>query len=262
MRNRNYILDRLENFDNKSPVDVLSMTIEHIMPQNERLNDDWKNMLGSDWKAIHAKYLHTIGNLTLTNYNSEMGDKPFMEKMAMEGGFRQTACRLNEYIVLQCTWNADKIEERARILAKKALQIWRYPSLTPEQLAPYIQDKAGEPKYSLETYRPNLLTKMFFEKLDTRIMNLSSSVRKEFKKLYVAYKLDTNFADIVFQESRLRIAINMDFSEVNDPKGICRDVTGLGRWGNGNVELFMDNLGELDDIMAIIKQSFEKQQND
>lgn len=262
MRNRNYILDRLENYDNKSPVDVLSMTIEHIMPQNDRLNDDWKAMLGSDWKAAHSKYLHTIGNLTLTGYNSEMSDKPFMEKMVMKGGFRQTACRLNEYIVLQSTWNGGKIEERAKLLAAKALEIWQYPSLASEQLAPYVQDKGNEPKYSLDSYRPNLLTKMFFEKLDTRIMNLSSSVRREFKKLYVAYKLDTNFTDIVFQESRLRIAINMDFSEVNDPKGICKDVTGVGRWGNGNVEVILDNLGQLDDVMGIIKQSFEKQLND
>ena len=180
----------------------------------------------------------------------------------MKGGFRQTACRLNEYIVLQSTWNGDKIEERAKLLAAKALEIWQYPNLASEQLAPYVQDKGNEPKYSLDSYRPNLLTKMFFEKLDTRIMNLSSSVRREFKKLYVAYKLDTNFTDIVFQESRLRIAINMDFSEVNDPKGICKDVTGVGRWGNGNVEVILDNLGQLDDVMDIIKQSFEKQLND
>lgn len=119
------------------------MTIEHIMPQNDRLNDDWKAMLGSDWKTVHPKYLHTIGNLTITGYNSEMSDKPFMEKMSMKGGFRQTACRLNEYIVLQNTWNGVKIEERAELLAAKALEIWQYPSLTPEQLAPYVHDKGG-----------------------------------------------------------------------------------------------------------------------
>ena len=58
---------------------------------------------------------------------------------------------------------------------------------------------------------------MLFEALDKRIMNLSPAVKKEYKKLYVAYKLDTSFVDIVFQKQRLRISINMKFSEINDP---------------------------------------------
>jgi predicted transport protein len=60
-------------------------------------------------------------------------------------------------------------------------------------------------------------------------MNLSSGVKKEFKKKYVAYKLDTNFVDIVFQEKRLRISVNMKFADVKDPKGICKDITRVGR---------------------------------
>lgn len=259
-RNRNYILDRLENYDNKSPVIIENLTIEHIMPQNENPCDEWKADLGEDWKRVHDTYLHTIGNLTLTGYNSEMSDKPFMEKMNMDGGFKQTAVRLNQYVVLQNTWNEEKIKERANILLKKALEIWAFPQLSEEEMAPY---KAAEPedapKYSIESYDTNLFTRMLFEKIDTRIMNLSSGVKKEFKKLYVAYKLDTNFVDIVFQEKRLRISINMKFADVKDPKGICRDITGVGRWGNGDCELFLDNLGQLDDVMDVIQQSHDSQ---
>lgn len=90
-------------------------------------------------------------------------------------------------------------------------------------------------------------------------MNLSSAVKREYKKLYVAYKLETNFVDIVFQEKRLRISVNMKFGDVKDPKGICKDITNIGRWGNGDVELFLDNLGKLDDVMEIIKQSYDSQ---
>jgi hypothetical protein len=54
-------------------------------------------------------------------------------------------------------------------------------------------------------------------------------------------------------------AINMRFGEVSDPSGICRDITGLGRWGNGDVELFFGSLAELEDVMFIIEQSFRKQ---
>lgn len=116
-----------------------------------------------------------------------------------------------------------------------------------------------EGKYSLETYDVNAFTRILFESLDKRIMNLSPAVKKEYKKLYVAYKLDTNFVDIVFQKQRLRISINMKFSEINDPNGICKDITGLGRWGNGDVELFMEHQDELDQIMEIVKQSFDAQ---
>lgn len=262
IRIRNYILDRLENFENKSPVIIENLTIEHVMPQNENLSDEWKAELGDDWERIHDTYLHTIGNLTLTGYNSEMSDRPFMEKMNMDGGFKQTAVRLNSYIIKQDRWNEDKIRERAKELLTKALKIWEYPTLTEEEIKPYRTPPVEEgSKYSIETYDTNLFTRMLFEKIDIRIMNLSSSVRKEYKKLYVAYKLDTNFVDIVFQEKRLRISINIKFADVKDPKGICKDITGIGRWGNGDCELFLDNLGQLDDVMEIIQQSYDSQAN-
>ena len=75
----------------------------------------------------------------------------------------------------------------------------------------------------------------------------------------MAYKLDTNFVDIVFQKQRLRISVNMKFSEVIDPNGICRDITGLGRWGNGDVELYMEHTSDVDQIMEIVEQSYRIQ---
>ena len=77
--------------------------------------------------------------------------------------------------------------------------------------------------------------------------------------MYVAYKLDTNFVDIVFQKQRLRISVNMKFSEVIDPNGICRDITGIGRWGNGDVELYMEHTSDVDQIMEIVEQSYRLQ---
>ena len=259
MRARNYILSRLENFDNKAPIIIENYTIEHIMPQNKNLSLEWQADLGAEWQDVQKKYLHTIGNLTLTAYNSEMSDRPFLEKMDMAGGFKESALRLNKYVILQNKWNQKHIQERAKELAKKAESIWPYPTLTVAELAPYKVEEKAVQKYSLETYDVNVFTRILFESLDKRIMNLSPAVKKEYKKLYVAYKLDTNFVDIVFQKQRLRISINMKFSEINDPNGICKDITGMGRWGNGDVELFMEHQDELDQIMEIVKQSFDAQ---
>ena len=192
----------------------------------------------------------------MTAYNSEMSDKSFIEKMNMPGGFKESALRLNKYVILLNEWNEQHIQERANNLVKIAQSIWPYPNLTTEELLPYQSREKTTMKYSLETYDVNAFTRILFSALDKRIMNLSPAVKKEYKKLYVAYKLDTNFVDIVFQKQRLRISVNMKFSEINDPNSICKDITGLGRWGNGDVELFMENYDELEQIMEIIEQSY------
>ena len=259
MRTRNFILSQLENYGNKAPSVIENYTIEHIMPQNSSLSPEWQQMLGANWREVQKTYLHTIGNLTLTAYNSEMSDHPFKVKMDMEGGFKESALRLNAYVVKLTEWNEQRIKERAALLADKAKQIWPFPDITAAELAPYQTVEKSAERYSIESYDTNVFTKTLFEALDRRIQNLSPDVKREFKKLYVAYKLDTNFVDIVFQKQRLRISLNMKFSEVIDPNGICHDITGLGRWGNGDVELYMEHASDVDQIMEVVEQAYRLQ---
>lgn len=259
MRSRNFILSHLENFENKSIIVVENYTIEHIMPQNKNLSIEWQTMLGANWREIQKTYLHTIGNLTLTCYNSEMSDHSFLTKMDMEGGFKESALRLNGFVVKQTEWTESTIKTRAKLLAEKAKKIWAFPKMTDAELAPYRTNEKPAERYSLDSYDINVLTKTLFDVLDRRIQNLSPAVKREFKKLYVAYKLDTNFVDIVFQKQRLRISVNMKYSEVSDPNGICKDITGLGRWGNGDVELYMEHTSDVDQVMEIIEQSYKLQ---
>ena len=255
-----YILGRLENWDNKSVVSLDSLTIEHIIPQNPHLSSDWIAALGSDWSEIQKKYLHTIGNLTLTAYNAEMSDLSFADKLAMDGGFKESALRLNKYVVTQTSWGETQVNERADLLGEIAKKSWPYPTLTEAELSPYIKQEDAVPQYTLDSYQYlNAFNRILFEKLNIRILNLSTYVKREFKKLYVAYKADTNFVDVVIQKSQLRLAVNMKFADVVDPKGICRDVTGLGRWGSGDVEIALASLDVLDDVMEIIKQALRQQ---
>lgn len=255
-----YILEQLENWDNKSAINADKLTIEHIIPQNPNLSADWVSALGDDWSEVQKKYLHTIGNLTLTAYNSEMSDSSFADKLTMDGGFQQSALRLNKYVVAQITWGETQVNERAAQLGAIAKNVWPYPMLTEAELAPYHKQDDTPPDYTLESYQHlNASNRMLFEKLNTRIMNLGTYVKREFKKLYIAYKADTNFVDVVIQSSRLRLSANMKFADVVDPKGICKDITGLGRWGNGDVEIGMDSLDMLDDVMDIVEQAFRLQ---
>ncbi len=96
-----------------------------------------------------------------------------------------------------------------------------------------------------------------FQRLRKRILNLDPSVREEIKKWYIAYKTTTNFVDVVLQRKQLRLSLNMRFSEINDPRGLCRNVTNVGRWGNGDVEVGLSPTEDLDYILYLIQQSYE-----
>lgn len=413
LRNRGYLLRKLENFKRtKELVDPDNYTIEHIMPQNPNLCAEWQADLGENWKEIQAKYLHTIGNLTLTAYNSEYSDRPFREKRDMAGGFKVSPLYLTQGLAQLDQWNEEAIKDRAAELASWAIQIWPYPKATIQtqgldlqamlmdvfstqenldaakayvqevidligydkiehilaitgrndraisvnlgqwlvlgfqqqgnglnalfavdcsenkgfdgvdiqKLEPFSTRWAGEKdirlarlpwdrttvlpgvfltawksaidhayqmfkgwaassymNYHLPELAQVLVTEtarsrhaeylqgemlVLFEALRKRILNLDASVREEFKKLYIAYKTTTNFVDIVPQKSRLRLSLNMRFDEIDDPKGLCRDVTDLGRWGNGDVESGVSSLDQLDDVMFLIRQAFEKHSED
>jgi len=80
-------------------------------------------------------YLHTLGNLTLTRYNSELSDRPFKEKRDMEGGFADSPLRLNKELAKLEAWNEEAILKRAQFLADLALKVWGYPQLSDEILA-------------------------------------------------------------------------------------------------------------------------------
>ncbi len=123
-KRKDYLLRRLENHDRKEPVSMNEYTTEHILPQNENLSSEWQDMLGPDWLDVRNRWLHTIGNLTLTGYNSEYRDRPFQEKRDMTGGFRESPLHLNKGLGILDHWNEDAIKERAARLAARAMQIW------------------------------------------------------------------------------------------------------------------------------------------
>lgn len=259
-RTRNYLLDRLENFNRKEAVSVDEYTIEHILPQNRDLPTEWRKMLGDDWEEVQGEYLHTLGNITLTGYNSELSDRPFGQKKRIEGGFDDSPIRLNEYMRSTDVWNAEHIQARAKILAKKAKTIWYSPRLDNEILDLYRPKPKQDKSYSLNHYK-HLSGDMLdlYHALKKRIVNIDSSVIEEYKKLYIAFKSTTNFVDIVPQKSRLQLSLNMEFSQLNDPKEICSNVSELGRWGNGEVEVGLTNINEIDYVMGLIQQAFDIQ---
>ena len=261
---RSYLLRRLENHGRKERVPVDEYTIEHIMPQNEDLSAEWMSDLGTQWEQVHETWLHTLGNLTLTGYNSEYSDRPFAEKRDMEGGFRMSPLRLNESIGSLDRWDERAIRVRATRLSNVAASVWGDIQLPAEKLAQYRRQPE---RRRLETYaiedHPHLAqgnaVRPLFDMFRREVLALSPVVTEEFLKIYVAYKAETNFVDVVPQASQLRLTLNIRFHELHDPKDLATDVTNLGHWGNGDAEIKLGEPGELRYVIGLVRQAFEKQ---
>lgn len=121
-KNRNLLLYSLENHNSAYKIDSDDLTVEHIMPQT--LNNVWKEKLGSNWSEIHRKYLHTLGNLSLTAKNAELANSDFETKQKID--FQSSKLKLN-FDLGGKVWNEKAILIRATNLAKEAVQIWPYP---------------------------------------------------------------------------------------------------------------------------------------
>ncbi|BCL80052.1 COG1479 and DUF1524 domain-containing protein [Ktedonobacteria bacterium brp13] len=150
---RHYLLNKLENYQRKEQVQILNYTLEHVMPQNSRLSEAWRQALGPEWKDIQARYLHTIGNLTLTGYNPQLSDRPFYEKRMIEGGFDHSPLRLNQSLAHLEHWNQQAIEKRAQQLADEAIKIWAIPELSAEVTNKY-SSKQGRRAFLAEIIGP------------------------------------------------------------------------------------------------------------
>ena len=122
-KNRDFLLDGLENYNSAYRVDLEDLTVEHILPQT--LTKDWKNKLGENWQEVHEKYLHTLGNLSLTAKNSELSNKDFQSKQEID--FHTSKLKLSFKLGEHENWNEQTILERSKKLALEAIQIWDYP---------------------------------------------------------------------------------------------------------------------------------------
>ena len=259
---RSYWLRRLENHGRKERVPVDEYTIEHILPQNENPSAMWREALGPEWPRVQETWLHTLGNLTLTGYNAEYSDRSFEEKRDMQGGFKESPLRLNKGLGALDTWNEATIKLRAKRLAEQAAQVWAPPALTPEVLEAYRPNPRRPAGYTLDDHAQlaeGSPTRLLFEEFRKEVLALDPCVSEEILKLYVAYKAETNFVDVVPQRSRLRLSLNMHFHELHDPKELAKDVTNLGRWGNGDVEVSLSEVEDMPYIMGLVRQAFEKQ---
>jgi predicted transport protein len=140
------------------------------------------------------------------------------------------------------------------MLAQKACKVWQHHGVHLEN------NQAKKNSWTLADHPYLIDDKLeLFKQLRSQILRLDTSVRERINKRVVAYSINTIFVDIVPQAKRLLLSLNLPYPTINDPEGWCKDVTTLGRWGIGDVEVGISSDGELEYIMSLIRQAYERQ---
>lgn len=185
-----YLLYAIEN-QGKETLDTENLSIEHIMPQNKNLSMSWQKMLGENWQSVHEKYLHTLGNLTLTGYNSELGDKPFEKKKEkLEETITHIAVLYSD-VKDKSEWNSVNMEKRAKRLAEIILKL--FPIEQPKTKIEFT-----DPHYKLYTLAnpddATYKTVNYFEFLGERV-NVSSFAEMVRSIAQILYEMDNSIID-------------------------------------------------------------------
>ena len=177
-----YLLIAIEN-QGKEKLETENLSIEHIMPQNKNLSSSWQKMLGDNWSDVRDRYLNTLGNLTLTGYNSELGDKPFDVKKRLIEEKKTKIVVLYEDVKDKKEWNEETIRDRALRLSKLVLGLFPYDE--PKSSISFTDPRYRE--YTCEDHKNATYKKVnYYEILGERVIvdSFADIVRSLTSKLY------------------------------------------------------------------------------
>ena len=262
-----HTLDRIENADQRERSPVHEYSIEHIMPQSIVGVEDWQTMLGVEWHDVHAKWVHRLGNLTLTAYNSTYSNRSFQTKKEVDGGFRRSAVRLNQFVREQEQWTEIEIKERGLTLAERALSIWPYHNLNETEIQMLavqdLQDRAAE-----RSVDELVLSEDVRALLDTilgRVRELGSVI-EIIEHKSVCFYCPGFFAELLPMGTRLRVLLPLKFSEAENPSGLL--IVDASTWKfvpnrvHGECELLIDitQNSEVMNVIPLIRRALDQAQ--
>lgn len=178
------ILETLEARRNhKEQVPFDNLTIEHVLPQT--VTDWWKQHLGEDWQADYELYVHTLGNLTLTAYNSELSNENFLRK---QQNLSQSHIELNKYFKGLSKWNREAIEKRSHVLADEALLCWPYfGDEKPVSVAANADDVTGKKPQTLIILGQRIVVENWRDVLGTTLNTIADLEPERFDVLAATY---------------------------------------------------------------------------
>jgi len=98
----------------------------------------------------------------------------------------------------------------------------------------------------------------FYEEIKVRVLNIGDDIQIKPKKYYIAFVSATNFVDVHLHKSQIKLWLNMNKGELDDPRVMARDVSNVGHWGNGDYEIRLKIGHDLDYLITLVKQSYLK----
>ena len=216
-----HLLDRLENAGYREPSPVQDFSIEHILPQEIADVPQWQEMLGDAWAEDHGVWLHRLGNLTLTAYNSTYSNRSFEEKKVVEGGFRQSAVRLNEDVRDAAQWTGLEIRDRGERLAARALNIWPNHEADAKsiQAADIRELRERAKERSASELEMSGAVRELLEGIRSGIRGLADVIEVVEHKSVCCYALEF-FAELLPMRHSVRAILPLELGEVEIPDGL------------------------------------------
>lgn len=257
-----HVLEGLENYGSKEPTDTSGYSIEHIMPQNERLRKGWREMLGENWKEIQKTWVHRLGNLTLTGYNSTYSDRDFNDKKMIEGGFSDSSVRLNKFVRDQPVWTPKEMTMRTDALAKRALEVW--PPLQVDAAliaaANNLEKRKLAERQDITRIKMTPDAKVLFEEVRKKVLELDSEILELAEPNSISYHGPAFFLEVIPRRHRLTLLLALDFNEVgDDPLGLAKDATEkkffVHASHEGGVSISIWNSDDIEGALPIIRQA-------
>jgi predicted transport protein len=220
-------------------------------------------MLGSDWKEVQREWLHRLGNLTLTGYNSTYSDRAFEDKKKIPGGFEDSSVRLNRFVREQSVWTAKEIKRRGEELARRAVQIWPNLSVDPKLVekarAAEIRNRAQRRDVSKVTMSP--AARYLFEMLRPRILEMDQNIIELAEQHSVSYHGPAFFLEVLPRKNRIGLLFALDYNEVEDPDEMVQDAT---QWAfivnsqyEGGAYVLVGSDVDVERVLPIIRQAYE-----
>jgi uncharacterized protein with ParB-like and HNH nuclease domain/predicted transport protein len=257
------LLDRLENYGNKEPTDTSKYSIEHIMPQNEKIGLRWREMLGENWRDIQRMWIHRLGNLTLTGYNSTYSDRPFTEKKTISGGFEESSVRLNKFVREQPVWTPAEMEHRGKTLAQRALTIW--PCVTVDKrlidAAEQAEMRERARRRDAGTVPMSADARNLFNLLRAKVLEMDPDIIELGEQKSVSYHGPYFFLEVLPRKNRINLILPIEFNEVEDPFGIAKDTSQRAFFVNaryeGGISVPICEPADIDKALPIIRQARE-----
>ena len=255
-----FVLDRLEN-DSKERIDTNSFSIEHVMPQNENMRPEWREMLGSEWQSIQQTWLHRLGNLTLTGYNPEYSDKDFQTKKSIPGGFNESPLRLNRDMRESEQWTEREMEARARRLAEQSITLWPMLQVSPELISRYELEehkRLSHGKTAKDVSGFNNSTTLLFDQLNQYINEMGTDISLIIGKKNLTFYTLEPFLQAVPRKNYLALVLVLDYERLApEVQELCTDTSDWSFIVNATLsgvycELHTENdLGKLAGLMRM-----------